>query len=401
MSPPRCRALPVLPLLAAGSLAVLTGCPDENQFEPPPPPTVTVAAPAVREVTTYQDFTGRLQPTQTVELRARVRGFLQSIEFEPSQRVEAGQLLFTIDKKPFQAEVSLAEADVGIQRAALSLAELTLERAAKAHEQKAVSDIELAERTAQRDAAEAAVDAAEASLDSARIDLGYTDIKAPGPGRISRNLVDVGNLVGSGEPTLLSTIVQDDPIRAYFNISERWLLAYQQARERADKPREERQGARTEVFLQLLDGSDYEESGFVDWAENRIDPDTGTLEARAEFPNANGLLYPGMFGRVRIPLQTSDALLVPEYALQRDLAGTFLLVVVERTDEASGEKKDVVMRRDVMLGPSDAGERVIVSGVEADDRVIVSGLQRARPGIAVTVESADTDADAGTDTGAE
>ncbi|MHC4947906.1 MAG: efflux RND transporter periplasmic adaptor subunit [Planctomycetota bacterium] len=367
-----------VPILAALALACLAapGCRESNEFVPPPPPQVTVQAPVVREVTTYKEYTGRAEARDTVEVRARVKGFLKTVDFEPGQMVRGpdpenaerlGDLLFTIEPEPFEAAVRAAEAAVAQAEAAKQLAEVTLEKAKGAYDKGAVSEIEMAEKEAQVDATVAAVDAAEAALATARIDLSYTTIHAPIGGRISRELVDVGNLVGAGESTLLTTIVQDDPIYAYVDVAERDLLGYLEK----GRPRERDPEARIRALLQLADGSTYEHEGVVDFAEPRVNPATGTLQVRATFPNEEGKLFPGLFIRVLVPDFTGEQMLVPEVALLRDLAGSYVLVA---------DAENVVQRHDIQLGTRVDTDRIVTGGLEPTDRVIVNGIQRAIPG---------------------
>ncbi|MHC5022377.1 MAG: efflux RND transporter periplasmic adaptor subunit [Planctomycetota bacterium] len=372
---------------AVAALVGAGGCSERNEFVAPPPPQVTVQAPVVQQVTTYREFTGRTDAVDIVEVRARVKGFLQSVTFEPGQLVRAGDpndpddpgdLLFTIEPEPFEAAVSAAKAQVAQREAARALAELTLERASKAHEQGAVTDIELAEITAKLDAATAGVAAADAALKTAQIDLSYTKIYAPISGRISREQVDVGNLVGSGESTLLTTIVQDDPIYVYTEVNERDLLQYT----RSGRPRERPKDERTRVLIELADGGRYSKEGEVDFAETRLDPRTGTLQIRAIFPNEAGKLFPGLFVRVLTPdvNGTGEQMLIPEVSILRDLAGSFVLVA---------DEQNIVQRRDIELGPQVDTERIVSAGLEPTDRVIVSGIQRAIPGSPVDPQEAE------------
>jgi multidrug efflux system membrane fusion protein len=252
----------------AGAVFLFFGCERGGEFVPPPPPQVTVQPPTVREVTTYREFTGRTEAVDTVEVRARVKGFLESIDFEPGQKVRAddpddendhGDLLFTIEPEPFLAAVESAKAALAQQVAARDLAQVTLDRARAAYDKGAVTDIELAEKQAQLDAAKAAVDAARAALRTVEIDLSYTKIYAPISGRISRELVSVGNLVGAGESTLLTTIVQDDPIRAYVDVSERDVLEVLAGGRPSERSREQR----ARVLVQTVDGNTYEHEGHL------------------------------------------------------------------------------------------------------------------------------------------
>ena len=358
----------IMPRLSATAVLVaVAGCSQKNVFEPPPPPEVTVQRPVQREVTLYKDFVGRADASETVEIRARVKGFLRTIDFEPGQLVNIGDRLFTIEPESFLAAQASAEAAVDQAKAAAGLATVTLERAQVAYDKDAVSDLEMMEKRAQLDAAEAAVRAAEAALDTAKLDVSYTIILAPIKGRVSREYVTIGNLVGSGEATLLTTIVKDDPIYAYFNLSERELLPYL-GRRRRDV---------VSARLQFSDGRDYEHEGELDFADNTVDALTGTIQIRAKFPNPAGGLIPGLFVRVLIPQETQEVKLVPEVALQRDLAGPYLLVVNEGS---------AVERRDVALGERLKDLRIINSGLDGSERVIVRGLQRVRPGVNVAAQ---------------
>jgi RND family efflux transporter MFP subunit len=250
----------------------------------------------------------------------------------------------------------------------------------KAFETKAVSEIEVLVARAKRDVAVADVKAAEAALVRAKLDLSYTTIEAPITGRISKYFVSVGNLVGGTEATLLATLVVEKPIRATFTLDERTILPFLQRSPRPDRP-----GANVPpVSLELADGSRHPETGRIDYVDNRVDPDTGTLTARAEFPNENGGLVAGLFARVLIPDERKDALLVPDLAIQRDLAGSYLLVVDDR---------NTVQSRYVKPGPRVGAERIIDEGLAAGERVIVAGLQRARPGIEVRAETKPAPAD--------
>lgn len=386
---------PSLRIAFCGSLSLVTvlgaGCDQGNEFKPPPTPKVTVQRPVVKEVTTYKEFTGRTEAIDTVEVRARVKGFLQSVDFEPGQMVNGpdrddpdsvGDLLFSIEPEQFEAAQAAAQAEVARMNAAKELAEVTRDRAQAAYEQDAVSDIEMAEKAAEVDAATAAVQAAEAALVVAQIDLSYTKIYAPIAGRISREQVDVGNLVGAGESTLLTTIVQDHPIYAYVEVSERDLLEYTAE----GRPRDRAERERKRLLLRLADGSAFDHEGVVDFAETRVDPTTGTLQLRATFPNPDGRLFPGLFVRVLAPDVTGQQMLIPEVAILRDLAGAYVLLA---------DEKNIVQRRDIQLGARVGTERIITSGLDASDRLIVNGIQRAIPGNPVDPQEQSADSTSG------
>ncbi len=372
------------------------GCQESNTLVTPDPPKVTVQRPVVKVVTTFKEFTGRTEAIDTVEVRARVKGFLQTVDFEPGQMVSGpdpddpdsvGDLLFTIEPEQFEAVQAAAQAEVARMKAAEDLAEVTRDRAQAAYEQDAVSDIEMAEKEAEVDAAKAAVQAAEAALVSAQIDVSYTKIYAPIAGRISREQVDVGNLVGAGESTLLTTIVQDHPIYAYVEISERDLLEYTAE----GRPRDRAERERKRLLLRLADGSAFDHEGVADFAETRVDPTTGTLQLRSTFPNPDGRLFPGMFVRVLAPDVTGQQTLIPEVAILRDLAGAYVLVA---------DEQNKVQRRDIQLGARVGTERIVASGLDASDWLIVNGIQRAIPGNQVDPQEQSADSTPGGGNGA-
>lgn len=376
-----------LPFLAAGAAALATGCGKPNEFAPPPPPEVNVQRPVDQPVTVFIEFPGRTQAVARVEVRARVRGFLQTREFQPGQFVNgpsesggAGDLLFTIEDDEYRATLAKQEAALAQAKANLELAETTLASLEKALETNAVSKIQVDEARAQRDVAQSAIQSAEAAVDQAQLDLDYTRIHAPTSGRVSREFVDVGNLVGSGEPTLLTTIVRDDPVFVNFEVNERAILRYLEDRPSQDAPTTAANGAKRALRLMLADGSEYPLPGSFDFIDNAANPETGTFKVRAVFENPEGSLADGLFVRIGIPETLPneaipDAVLVPRAALQRDLQGTFALVVGEG---------DVVERRIVVPSSFTVGPyRIVAEGLTADDRVIVSNLQRAREGIEV------------------
>lgn len=359
-------------LTTAVALA-LTGCEQKNDYVAPPPPEVTVREPIARTITTYKEFTGTAQGVETVEIRARVKGFLQKIHFEDGANVKEGDLLFTIDPQTFDAAVASAKADLANKRALLVSTDAEYRRAAQLYERNVYAELDLIKARAARDAAQAAVQAAEAVLDTAKLDLSYTKVIAPISGQISRNLVDVGNLVGNNEATLLATIVKYDPIQAYFTISETDLFRFRELRR-------EGQGAdfRSESIpmgLSLTHETGYPHEGHLNYTDPGLDPLTGTILGRAIFPNADRLIVPGAFVRLRIPFeQNRDVLLVPERALGSDQAGRYVLVV---NDE------NIVEQRTVQLGSQVDDLIVIEKGLEDGEQVVVNGLQRARPGAKV------------------
>ncbi len=388
------RALPALALTLAAVLAA--GCGQKNEFVPPPPPKVIVANPVVRNVTRYVNFTGKTAAVASVEIRARVQGWLQKRHFQDGQLVNRGDVLFTIDPREYEAAVQQAEAELLNAKTALAFAENDLARREKAFAENAISELDLLRSRAERDKALARVAAAEANLEKAKINLSYCTIRSPISGKTSRRLVDVGNLVGAGEPTLLTTVTQITPIFAYFNVSERDVNRFlrHMARLREELGTEVLSNLGDEVPVELGTATEegFPHHGLLDFVDNTVDPETGTMEARAVFPNDDLLLLPGLFARIRIPSEElQDALLVPEAATSQDQQGRYLLVV---------DEKNVVERRGITVGPKEGELVVILEGLEPGDRVVVNGLLNARPGSEVTAEMTEIGGPAGPTPGA-
>ena len=366
--------------IPALALTLLFGCAPKNEFKAPPPPSVTVQMPEQKTVTVFLSFPGRLEAHNEVDIRARVKGFLKTIDFKDGQRVKAGDLLFTIEPAEYIAAVNSAKAEVAQAQAALKLADATLQRNQKAFESNAVSEVDVLTAEAQKDSAAAAVLSANAALDNAELDLSYTKIHAPIDGRLGRRSLSAGNLVGSGESTLLTTLVQEAPIDAFFNLDERALIPFLDQNKNAGAG-----DAMPPVKLELADGTLLEDEGKVDYKDPEVDPETGTLRARAVFQNEALLLVPGLYGKILIPREIENALLVPDLAIQQDMAGTFVLTV---------NAENIVESIYITKGPLVGTQRVVREDPTKDrhltvqDRIIVNGLQRARPGIPVTATEA-------------
>jgi RND family efflux transporter MFP subunit len=359
-------------LLAAGLTAALLGACARNRYAPPPPPEVTVSQPVAQEITTYYEFTGHTVAVEAVDIRARVQGYLQRFNFKPGENVKKNDLLFVIEPSLYRARAEQAQADLEGKEAQYRAAQDQLEITDAISKRGAGSRTDLVQKTQARELAKAQVAIARANLDAAKLDLSYTNIYAPIDGRIDRNFVDVGNLVGSGQATLLASIVKEDPIYVYFTASERQILEY---RELQRKKRTVNPEGLPPAFLGLASETGFPHAGEVDYLGNKVDPDTGTIEVRAEFPNPDHVILAGLFARVRVPFTRVQAVLVPDVAVQADQGGSYLLLV---------DAQNTVQYRRVHVGPVMEGDlRVIQDGVTPADWVVVDGLQRARPGSVV------------------
>lgn len=366
-------------------LAFLAGCNDQdNAYVAPPAPEVTVARPTRQPVTNYLEFNGNTQAVETVELRARVEGFLERINFDDGSIVRKGQLLFLIDPKPFEAAVRQADAQVAEQRARLDRATIEYGRFERLFKQKAAAETDVLQWRVERDSADAALAGAMAKLDQAKLDLGYTRVTAPFDGRIGRRLVDLGNLVGSGESTHLATLVRLNPIHVYFNLNELDLLklgdpegvASNGARgSQADGLIGKSRAEAVPLQMGLANQENFPYGGRLDFADLGVDPGSGTLLLRGSFPNDDLRILPGLFVHVRAPIgELADAVLVPERAIGTDQRGKYVYVVGDG---------DTVRQTHVTLGALVNGSRVILKGLTGDERVVVSGLQRVRDGVPV------------------
>jgi len=376
----RARVLVVWWLLAAGCAWAA----DPPAGAKPPPPSVSVARPVFRQITEWDEYTGRFVAQQRVEVRARVSGYLESVHFAEGQMVEQGQLLFIIDQRPFQAEVAGAQAEVARIATRLDLAEMEFKRGERLESSRAMSRESMEERRAGRDAAKAEVAAAQAKLRSAELELGFTEIRAPLTGRVSDIRVDVGNLVsgGSADSTLLTTIVSLDPIEFEFEGSEAEFLRY--TRLNTAGTRLSSRDVANPVEARLLDEDDWVHKGRMTFVDNELDIDSGTMRGRATFPNPDLVLLPGMFARARLfGAGVHDAVMIPDAAIVADQARKLVMVV---------GANDIVEARPVSLGPLIDGLRVVREGLAPAERIVVVGVQRAHPGQPVTPEEVSLEA---------
>ncbi len=358
-----------------------------NEYAEPPPQKVTVAQPVQQEVTNYLKFTGTTRAVEEVAVRARVAGFLQSMHYTSGTNVEKGDLLFVIDPREYQAELDAADAELGSAYAQVKRAKTEYKRAKRLFDQKAGAGKDVVKWRGERDIALAGVARAKAKVNRAKLDLSYTKVTAPLSGRISRNEVDIGNLVGENEPTLLATIIDYDPMYVYFNINERDYLRVmtmyrQRVKDKDYNPAEDSDiKAEIPLFLALTNEEGYPHQGIADYSASKVDPGTGTLQLRGIFqnPGVTPVLVPGFFTRLRMPIdKQANALLVSDRAIGADQSGDFVLAV---------NSENVVEKRLIRMGRLVDGLRVIEDGLEPDESVVVKGIQRARPGAKVDPKS--------------
>ena len=367
-------------LIASGLVWRIAGPPSEAraQAQPPAPPTVMVAPPVMRDIVEWREFSGRFEPSAAVDMRARVTGHLQSIAFEDGAIVEAGQLLFVIDPRPYRTALDQERAQLASAAAQIELADLELKRAEQLVSSNAVSQATLDQRRQQKKAADAAKALAEAAVSRAEIELGFTEVRAPFAGRVSNRRLDVGGLVTDG--AMLTTLVALDPVYFVFDISEQDLMAYQLAARNGDVP--VLNGGKIAVEARGQSDKDWPLAGTIDFVDNRLEAGAGTIRARARIPNAEHRITAGQFGRVRLPFSGSySAMMVPETALVTDQADRLVLTVASDGTVRSSK---------VDLGPRQPdGMRIVRGGLEPQARIIVSGLLRARPGQKVTAKEAE------------
>jgi len=358
------------------------GCGDKGETAAPPPPDVGVAKPILRDVTVFSEHLGSTQAFESVEVRARVTGELEQINFEPSTTVQEGKQLFLIEPRNYKAERDAADAALKSARADLARTESDLKRVEQAVKTNAVSQSDVDLARANRDMARASVLSAEAALDRSDLQLSYTQVRAPITGQVGRNQVDRGNIVSGSERTLLTTVNRMQPMFVYFDAPEEIVLRALKNLDlttQIDQQRVQNDEVTKAEVATLID-DDFPFTGPIDYVSNEVDAATGTIQLRAVLPNEDMRLFPGLFVRVRIPIQLlEDAVLIHEEALGTDLGGRYVYVVGEG---------NVVERRYVQLGVVEPDGMVpILEGLDGSETYIVEGLLRARPGMPVTPDT--------------
>jgi multidrug efflux system membrane fusion protein len=359
----------------------LTGCGrGAQQQHAPPPPSVTVAAVEQKQIVEWDEFTGRTEPVEAVEVRPRVSGYIQKIKFQSGQLVKKGDVLLRIDPRWHQAEFDRRKAEFEQAKVRLENAQREADRSGKLLADKAISTEESDARQSRCQEGKAAVLAASAALDSARLDLEYTEVRSPIDGRVSRAFLTEGNYVSgiAGAATLLTTIVSVDPVYVYADVDENSLLKFNELA--GAKKLETNGDGKIPVALQLADEQEFPHNGYIESFDNRLVPETGSILLRAVFPNPDGRIVPGLFARIRVPLsEKHPVLLVEERAIGTDQAQKFVLRLTST---------NTVEYRPVILGPLSSGKRIVRSGLEGSEKIVVNGLARVRPGMPVAPQEA-------------
>ncbi len=378
---------------ATGGEAAKQGQPPQGAGAPPAPP-VTVANPVYKKIVEWDEYPGQFRAIDSIDVRARVSGYLEKIHFTDGQVVHQGDLLFTIEKRPFEIALNSARAQLAEANAQLSLANRNLKRYEKMREGNIVGESDYDDRVEAVSAGKAAVASATAEVEQAELDLGYTEIHAPVTGRISRHEVSAGNLITggyTGDVTLLTTIVSMDPIYFEFDVSEANYLAYQRAAERGVMP--SMRDNKIEVFAKLPDEEQWTHKGTLEFLDNQVNETSGTIRARATFPNADNVFTAGQFAHIRVPgSEPYQAVLLPETAIVTDQSQKIALVVAD--DGTVGVK---ILR----VGPTYNGMRIIREGLAPTDKVVINGLLRARPGSKVAAQMGSIEEAASQETAAE
>ena len=371
-------------LIFAVTSLCAAGCKPKSGVAPPQPPTVSVVQPVARDVVEWDEYIGRLESPESVEIRARVSGYLDKVHFKEGKEVKKGDLLFTIDRRPYKADLDRAAADYERAQSQAELAKNDADRAQKLILTKAISTEDYDTKVKTYTSAQAAEKSAKATLDLAMLNWEFTEIRSPIDGRTSRAAVTEGNLISGGVSgagaTLLTTVVSQDPLYCYVDVDERSVLKYIQLRR--EGKRESALDKPIPVEMALSDEVGFPHKGFTDFVDNKVDPTTGTLHCRGVFPNPERVLGPGFFARMRIPGSGKyPALLIPDRALGADQTLKFVYVI-------NAEKK--VEFRPVKIGPLIDGLRVAKEGLKPGEPVIVEGLLRVRPGVVVDAKPWET-----------
>jgi RND family efflux transporter MFP subunit len=367
-----CRLRPVIPAIYLAALLCGPASAQQPQAIP-----VTVAQPVAKRITQWDEYSGRFEAVNTVEVRARVSGFIEKVEFKDGQIVKEGDLLFTLDKRPYQLAVDSAKADVARFEAQVEFAMADLTRAEPLARSGAISEQTFEQRKSNLSVVRAQLQAAQVAVRNAELNLEWTDVRAPIDGRISDRKVDIGNLIAGGQAastTLLATIVSQDPVHFVFDVSETDFLRY--SRLYLSGERRSSRDVSNPVRIKLADEEKFTHEGTMDFVDNRLNPRSGTLRGRAIVANKSDLLQPGLFGRLELYGGEYDALLIPDTAVISDQARKIVFVV---------GPEDVVRPAPVTLGPIVEGLRVIRAGLKADDRIVLDGLANpaVRPGAKV------------------
>ena len=365
-------------VMTLGTLLLVVACEtgrgrDESAEAAPAPVAVSVATVIAQPLTEWDEFTGRLEAPESVELRARVSGHLESVGFREGDLVQRGDLLFKIDDRTYRADVARLRGELADAKSQRDLAEAEFDRAKRLVSKGAISRELMDNREAAYRRAVAQVQATSAAFEYAHLQLDYTEVKAPIDGRVSRALITEGNYIQAGV-SVLTTVVSTSEIYAYFDADEQTYLKY--ARLAAQGERPSSRNVENPVFMALAGEQGFPHQGHIDFVDNAVNPATGTIRARAVFSNEDGLLIPGLFARLQlVGSATYDGLLIDDKAVGTDLDQKYVLVVGD---------DDVVSYRAVTLGEKVAGLRIVKSGLQAGDRIVVRGLQRVRPGSSVT-----------------
>ena len=383
---PRTRRFLALGAASALSLAVLAGCSGGQASETgaPPPPSVSVAPVLIKPVSQWDEFSGRIEAIENVDLRPRVSGYIDRVNYTEGQEVKKGDVLFTIDARSYRAELARAQAELARARTQAELGRSEAERARKLSELQAISTEEYEQRRSAAAQAQANVAAAQAAVDSARLNLEWTQVRAPIDGRAGRALVTAGNLVTAGDSaSVLTTLVSLDKVHVHFDADERAFLRYAEMARKGERP-SERDG-KVPVQVGLADDQGFPYGGIVDFLDNQVDRSTGTIRARAVLDNKDRLFTPGLYARVRL-LGSGEfkAALIDDKAVLTDQDRRYVFVV---------DKEGKAQRRDVKLGRMVQGLRIVEQGLVAGDRVIISGVQKVFfPGMPVNAKVVAMDA---------